>query len=247
MMMNNLAKALPLNHTFFNMVNLKSDSPQGLKMNVINKTGRLEVICGSMFSGKTEELMRRLKRAEYAKKNVLTIKHFIDQRAHQNYDCIFSHEGKQRKACLVGNDDASIVQLYDLVDASVSVVGIDEGHFFQPNIVPAVQNLVAQGKYVLVAGLDLDFRGQPFPVMAQLMALADDVVKLKAICVCCGQDAHHTQRLVNGKPAHYDDPIIMVGAEECYEARCRNCFSVVRTISSEIILPAAGCTLEDIL
>ena len=215
-------------------------------MNAINKTGRLEVICGSMFSGKTEELMRRLKRAEYAKQNVLTIKHFIDQRAHQDYDCIFSHEGKQRKACLVGNDDMSVAQLNELVDEKVGVVGIDEGHFFQPNIIPAVQRLVQRGKFVLVAGLDLDFRAEPFPVMAQLMALADDVVKLKAICVCCAQDAHHTQRLVNGKPAHYDDPIIMVGAEECYEARCRSCFRVQHTIT-EIIVPAAQCALEDIV
>lgn len=216
-------------------------------MNSINKTGRLEVICGSMFSGKTEELMRRLKRAEYAKQNVLTIKHFIDQRAHQNYDCIFSHEGKQRKACLVGNDDASVAQLNELVDEKVGVVGIDEGHFFQPNIVSAVQQLVQRGKFVLVAGLDLDFRAEPFNVMAQLMALADDVLKLKAICVCCGQEAHHTQRLVNGKPAHYDDPIIMVGADECYEARCRNCFKVERTLFNDLVIPAAQPALEDIL
>lgn len=215
-------------------------------MNSIIKTGCLEVICGSMFSGKTEELMRRLKRAEYAKQNVLTIKHFIDQRAHQNYDCIFSHEGRQRKACLVGNDEMSVVQLNELVDDGVGVVGIDEGHFFQPNIVPAVQRLVERGKRVLVAGLDLDFRGEPFEAMSQLMALADDVLKLKAICVCCGQDAHHTQRLVNGRPAHYDDPIIMVGAEECYEARCRSCFRVERAEFATIV-PAAGCGFKEVL
>lgn len=216
-------------------------------MDAVSKVGRLEVICGSMFSGKTEELMRRLKRAEYAKQNVLTIKHFIDQRAHQEYDCIFSHEGKQRKACLVGNDDASITQLYELVEPSVGVIGIDEGHFFQPNIIPVVKNLVAQGKHVLVAGLDLDFRGEVFPVMAQLMALADDVIKLKAICVSCGHDAHHTQRLVDGRPAHYDDPIILVGAEECYDARCRTCFRVERSVRTDIIIPAAECALEDIV
>jgi thymidine kinase len=215
-------------------------------MNSNDKAGRLEVICGSMFSGKTEELMRRLKRAEYAKQSVLTIKHFIDQRAHQNYDCIFSHEGRQRKACLVGNDAASVTQLNELVDEGTGVVGIDEGHFFKPNIVPAVQQLVQRGKRVLVAGLDLDFRGEPFEVMSQLMALADDVLKLKAICVCCGQDAHHTQRLVNGQPAHYDDPIIMVGAEECYEARCRCCFRVERTVHARVV-PAAECALEDIV
>jgi thymidine kinase len=173
--------------------------------------------------------MRRLKRAEYAKQNVLTIKNHIDQRSQQHHDCIFSHEGRQRKACLIDNTDASVFQLLTLADQAINVIGIDEVQFFHPRIIDIILTLIAQNKRVIVAGLDLDFRGEPFGTIPPLMALADEVCKLKAICVCCGQEAHHTQRLVNGKPAHYEDPIIMVGAEECYEARCRSCFVIDRS------------------
>jgi len=187
-----------------------------------NKKGRLEIICGSMFSGKTEELMRRLKRAEYAKQNVLTIKHKIDIRKSQ--PCIVSHEGKERLAFSIDNTQESIKKIFDLANRNISVVGIDELHFFPTQIIGVICRLVEMGKRVICSGLDLDFRGEPFPQVTTLLAFADNVLKLKAICVECGKDAHHTQRIINGKPAKYDDPIIMVGAEECYQARCRDCF-----------------------
>lgn len=189
-------------------------------------TGRLEVICGSMFSGKTEELMRRLKRADFAKQNVLTIKHRIDQRNNQQHSAIMSHEGNQRLAFLVSNDDAQVSKILDLVDESTDIIGIDEIQFFPASIIPIICKLVDQGKRVIVAGLDLDFRGEPFGVVPTLLALADEVVKFKAICVICGEDAHHTQRMINNQPARYNDPLILVGANNCYEARCRNCFSI---------------------
>jgi len=189
--------------------------------------GRLEVVCGSMFSGKTEELMRRLRRAEYAKKNVLTIKHHVDKRYNQASTCIVSHEGRERLA-LVINDGAGIQTIIDLADDSVDVIGIDEIQFFTLPIITVIHKLIDAGKRVIVAGLDLDFRGEPFGIMPPLLALADDILKLKAICVQCGREAHHTQRLIDGRPAAYDDPIILVGASELYEARCRNCFQITK-------------------
>lgn len=186
------------------------------------KKGRLEVICGSMFSGKTEELMRRLRRAEYAKQNVVTIKHKIDNRSGHAY--IVSHDGRERFAFSVENSSGSLEKILELANKNIDVVGIDEVQFFPSAIVPIVCQLVDQGKRVVAAGLDLDFRGEPFGVIPTLLAAADSVLKLKAICVKCGHDAHHSQRIVNGKPADYDDPVILVGAKEYYEARCRDCF-----------------------
>ena len=191
--------------------------------------GRLEVICGSMFSGKTEELMRRLRRAEYAKQRVLTIKHHIDKRYNQVPTCIVSHEGKERFAFIINDSAVGIAKILELAHNNVDVIGIDEIQFFGKNIIPALQTMVDEGRRVIVAGLDLDFRGEPFGIVPPLMAFADDVTKLKAICVQCGHEAHHTQRLVNGEPASYDDPIVLVGAAELYEARCRNCFVIRRT------------------
>lgn len=111
-----------------------------------------------------------------------------------------------------------------LADESVDVVGIDEIQFFPPMTTTVISDLVAQGKRVIVAGLDLDYRGEPFGIVPHLMALADEVTKLRAICVLCGDEANFSQRLVNGAPAKYDDPLILVGGEECYEPRCRSCF-----------------------
>lgn len=184
--------------------------------------GKLEVICGSMFSGKTEELMYRLRRAEYAKKKVVTIKHQIDNR--KSYACIVSHDGDQREAYPLGNCEDSLKALVNLVDATVDVVGIDEIQFFPEKAIPVIQSIVDRGKRVIVAGLDLDFRREPFGIVPQLMALADDVNKLRAICMVCGDEANFSQRLVNGKPARYEDETILVGGEECYEPRCRHCF-----------------------
>jgi thymidine kinase len=189
-----------------------------------SKKGRLEVVCGSMFSGKTEELLRRLRRAEYAKQNVLTVKHKIDDRAGHAY--VASHDERERLAFVVGESSLNLGRILELANKNIDVVGIDEVQFFPKEIVPIICKLVDDGKRVIAAGLDIDFRGEPFGVMPTLLAISDSVLKLKAICISCGKDAHHTQRIVNGKPAAYEDPIIFIGAEESYEARCRDCFSI---------------------
>ena len=194
--------------------------------------GRLEIVCGSMFSGKTEELMRRLNRAEYAKQNVLTIKHQIDKRKSQT--CITTHSGRERHAFSIDNNKNNLYKILELANKNIQVVGFDEIQFFPKEIIDVVAKLVDSGKRVIAAGLDMDFRGEPFGIIPTLMALSDDVTKLKAICVVCGKDAHHTQRVINGRPAKYDDPIILVGASECYEARCRNCFKIEKSSPDQI-------------
>ena len=200
-----------------------------------NKTkGKLEIVCGSMFSGKSEELMRRLRRAEYAKQNVLTIKHQIDNRSSQA--TISTHNGSKRLAFNIDNNKENIKKILELANNNIHVVGIDEIQFFPKEIIEVITTLIESGKRVIVAGLDLDFKGEPFGIVPTLMAIADSVLKLKAICVACGKDAHHTQRIINGKPAKYDDPIIMVGAKECYEARCRDCFKIDK--QPKLIIPA---------
>jgi len=194
-------------------------------MKTTYKKGYLEVICGSMFSGKTEELMRRLKRAEYAKQNVLTIKHHIDDR--RGTTSITTHNGKTRLAFNINNTKKSIEKILELANKNIQVVGIDEINFFPAEIIDVILKLINNGKRVIVSGLELNFRGEPFnKAITELLAYADEVTKLKAICVVCGKDAHYTQRIINGKPAKYNDPVILVGAEECYEARCRDCFEI---------------------
>lgn len=189
------------------------------------KMGKLEVICGSMFSGKTEELMYRLRRAEYAKKNVITIKHKIDNRG--SYSCIVSHDGAQRKAYPITSCEEGLKTLIELgSNQSVDVVGIDEIQFFPEEAIPIIRRMVDEGTRVIVAGLDLDFRGEPFGIVPVLMALADEVTKLRAICMECGDEANFTQRLIDGNPAKFDDPLILVGGQECYECRCRNCYQI---------------------
>ena len=189
-------------------------------------SGKLEVICGSMFSGKTEELMMRLRRAEYAKKNVMTIKHEIDNR--KSYSCIVSHNGVERTAQPIDPCEDGLNTLKQCVHENVDFVGIDEIQFFPEGIIPVLLKMVSTGKRVLVAGLDMDFRCEPFGIVPTLMSLADEVTKLRAICVVCGNDSNFTQRLINGNPANYDDPTILVGGEECYEARCRQCYRIDR-------------------
>jgi len=195
----------------------------------MTKKGTLEIVCGSMFSGKTEELMRRLKRAEYAKQKALTIKHHIDNR--KSVSCIVSHDGNQRQAHALDGSKEGFEEILAMIGDDTEIVGVDEAQFFPEQIVDLVQILVASGKRVIAAGLDMNFRGEPFGVMPALMAMADDVTKLKAICMKCGADAHYTQRLIDGEPAKWDDPIIVVGAEECYEARCRECYAIDMPLS----------------
>ena len=183
--------------------------------------GQLEVICGPMFSGKSEELMRRIRRAKIARQKVITFKHRLDDRHAIEY--IVSHDGNRVEALPLDN----VQRILEIAQADyISVIGIDEAQFFSKEIVPIICSLIAHGKRVIVAGLDLDFRGAPFGCMPLLLAIADTVTKLKAICTECGDDAHFTQRLVNGNPAKYDDPIIMIGAQESYQARCRGCYII---------------------
>ncbi|HBS48398.1 TPA: thymidine kinase [Candidatus Dependentiae bacterium] len=208
------------------------------------KKGSLEVICGSMFSGKTEELMRRLRRAEFAKQNILTIKHKIDVR--KSYECIVSHNGAKREAFAFDGTVQCLEKILKLSEGH-EVVGLDEIHFFIPQIIETIKALVDNGKRVIIAGLDIDFRGEPFAITATLLAIADEVTKLKAICVKCGKDAKHNQRIINGNPAKYDDPIILVGAEECYEARCRDCFEIEKPAkdSSINIFPSSKTKITE--
>jgi thymidine kinase len=193
--------------------------------------GKLEVICGSMFSGKSEELMYRLRRAEYAKKKVLTIKHELDNR--KSYSCIVSHGGFSREAYPLGSCEESIKSLESLVDDSIQVVGIDEIQFFPERTIGVIHKWLEKGIRVIVAGLDLDFRGEPFGIVPTLLAMADEVAKLRAICTSCASEANFSQRLINGSPAQYDDVTILVGGEECYEPRCRTCFSIDKRPSLE--------------
>lgn len=189
-----------------------------------NSLGKLEVICGSMFSGKSEELLYRLRRAEYAKKKVITIKHNIDNR--KSYSCIVSHAGKEREAIPLGNCEDSLRALVKLSQEPIDVIGIDEIQFFPDSTVEVIQQFLDHGKRVIVAGLDLDFRRQPFGIVPTLLAMADEVIKLRAICVVCGNEANFSQRLVNGRPASLDEETVLVGGEECYEPRCRTCYQL---------------------
>ena len=189
---------------------------------MIHTHGSIEVICGSMFSGKTDELIRRLRRAVIARQKVQVFKPVIDNR--YAVEKVTSHAGNDFAAIPV-TDSQDILKL---LDPGVTVVGVDEAQFFDPGIVEVVGRLAARDVRVLVAGLDQDFRGEPFGPMPVLMALAEKVDKLQAICMVCGEPASRTQRLVDGNPARYNEPIVIVGASEMYEARCRKHHEVPR-------------------
>jgi len=177
--------------------------------------GSIEVVCGSMFSGKTDELIRRLVRATIAKQKVQVFKPAIDVR--YAVEKVTSHAGADFDAIPVEKSSEILTK----IDKDTTVIGVDEAQFFDPEIVDVCQQLAERGVRVLVAGLDMDFRGEPFGPMPILMSRAEHVDKLHAICMVCGDEASRTQRLVNGKPARYDDPVVIVGASELYEARCR--------------------------
>ena len=179
--------------------------------------GKLEVVCGSMFSGKSEELIRRIRRVNYAKQSVVVFKHSIDKRYGENG--IFSHNMNSIEAYPV----ASVKDMEEIMKEKpyIEVIGIDEVQFFGEEVLEFCKKYIKRGKRIIVAGLDLDFKAVPFIPMPELMAIADSVTKLKAKCVICGKDAYASQRLINGEPAFEDDPIVMVGAKENYEARCR--------------------------
>jgi thymidine kinase len=177
--------------------------------------GSVEVICGSMFSGKTDELIRRLVRAKIAKQQVQVFKPAIDTR--YAAEKVTSHAGAEFDAVPVAQSSEVLGKLAD----GTTVVGIDEAQFLDDGVIEVVQRLAARGIRVLVAGLDMDFRGEPFGPMPALMSRAELVDKLHAICMVCGDEASRTQRLLDGKPARYDEPVVVVGAAELYEARCR--------------------------
>jgi len=182
---------------------------------MLHSQGSVEVICGSMFSGKTDELIRRLVRARIARQKVQVFKPAIDVRYAEGK--VTSHAGADFDALPV----RGAREIPERLDEDTTVVGIDEAQFMDPGVVDVVQALAERGVRVLVAGLDMDFRGEPFGPMPLLMSKAERVDKLHAICMVCGDEASRTQRLVNGKPARYDDPVVIVGAAEMYEARCR--------------------------
>jgi thymidine kinase len=184
--------------------------------------GTVEVICGSMFSGKTDELIRRLRRATIARQKVQVFKPAIDVR--YAVEKVTSHAGTDFDAIPV----SCAADIRSRLDAEATVVAVDEAQFFDAEIVSVVDDLAARGLRVIVAGLDTDFRGEPFGPMPLLIAKAEEVEKLRAICMVCGEPAARTQRLVNGKPARFDDPVVIVGAAEMYEARCRRHHEVPR-------------------
>ena len=184
------------------------------------RTGALIAITGSMFSGKTEDLIRRVRRALYARRSVQVFKHAIDTRSGRTE--IRSHNGVPHEAIAVSTSE----ELLEKVEETTDVVAIEEAQFFDESIVEACRSLADAGYEVAATGLDMDFRGTPFGPMPRLLAEADEVVKLRAICARCGRDASRSQRLINGRPAPVSAPIILVGAEESYEARCRHCHEV---------------------
>ena len=178
--------------------------------------GFIEVVCGPMFAGKTEELIRRIKRLEYAKQNVLVFKPAVDVRYEK--DEIVSHNLSKKPSIVVGASEEILQYVQEATDAIV----IDEAQFFDHGIVDVAEQLADKGVRVIIGGLDTDFRGEPFGAMPDLLARAEFVTKLTAICVKSGLPATRTQRIINGKPANYSDPLVLIGATESYEPRSRH-------------------------
>lgn len=188
--------------------------------------GWVEVICGSMFSGKSEELIRRIRWAQLAKQQVLVFKPEIDKRFSEK--AIASHNGTMFSANAVAH--SSDIQKFDKQDATV--IAIDEAQFFDEGIIKVVTELADNGYRVMIAGLDQDFKGEPFKPIPDLMAIAEQITKLQAVCTTCGAPASRTQRLINGEPANYNDPIVLIGASEKYEARCRQHHEVPNKVTT---------------
>lgn len=185
------------------------------------REGWIEVICGCMFAGKTEELIRRINVLSYARKNILVFKPKIDDRYSTTE--IASHAGS-KVPCIVISEGKEIL---NHVNYDTDVVAIDEVQFFDEDVVDICEYLADSGLRVMVAGLDKDFRGEPFGVLPDLLTRAEFVTKLTAVCAKCGAPATRTQRIINGKPASFNDPIVLVGAKEAYEPRCRHCHEIV--------------------
>lgn len=184
--------------------------------------GWIEIIVGPMYSGKSEELIRRIRRAKIARQKVQVFKPDIDIR--YSIDKVASHCGEKEEAIPVKNSS----DILKLLEEDSQVIAVDEIQFFDDGIVDVLMKISDKNKRVICSGLDMDFRGEPFGPVPNLMAVAEFVDKLQAICVVCGNPATRTQRLINGKPANYNDPTVLVGAKESYEARCRQCHEVPR-------------------
>jgi thymidine kinase len=179
---------------------------------VTGHIGWIEIVCGPMFSGKSEELIRRLRRARIARKRVQVFKPTLDDR--YSLDEIVSHGDQRMKSDVV----QSAREILGKIDWRTQVIGVDESNFFGPDLVDVASQLADSGKQVIIAGLDTDYLGRPFSPMPQLLCLAESITKMLAICMRCGNPAKHTQRLVES------DALIVVGATGMYEARCRRCF-----------------------
>lgn len=189
-------------------------------MRTAKQYGQVTVVCGSMFAGKSEELIRRARRALYAKKKVQVFKPMIDNRYHESM--VVTHMGVAHEAQVV----RSVDEMRRQIDPEAHIILIEEAQFFDSSIADLATELADTGREVILAGLDQDFRREPFGPMAKLLTIADEVVKLRAICVNCGAPASHTYRTIDGKAAHRDDPVVLIGATETYEARCRACFEL---------------------
>ena len=182
--------------------------------------GYIEMVVGPMYSGKSEELIRRLTRAKIAKQDVIVFKPSIDDR--YSAADVVSHSGIALQAVAVNKLDT----IWDFITEDTQVAGFDEVQFFEQGIVDIVIKLADMAIRVICAGLDMDFKAVPFGVIPELLARAEFVDKLQAVCVKCGDPATRTQRIIDEKPARYDDPVILVGATESYEARCRKCHQI---------------------
>ncbi len=193
-------------------------------MHAITNSGWIEVVTGSMFSGKTEELLRRLRRAEIAGQEVAVFTPALDDRYGKG--AVGSHDGRRWEATAI-DPDGDLERVFETLNGE-QVVAFDEANFFTERLVTLCEELAADGRRVIVSGTDQTFRGEPFHPLPRLIAVAEYVEKFHAICACCGEPATRNQRLVDGKPAHVDDPTILVGAEESYEARCRHCHTLRR-------------------
>jgi thymidine kinase len=200
-------------------------------MQQASRPGWIEVISGVMFSGKSEELIRRVRRGIIARRRVQVFKSHLDSRYAGLYS-VASHNGTELDAAPVD----SSAEIFRQVRPDSDIIAIDEAQFLDEGLVEVVTALAGAGKRVILAGTDTDFRGEPFGPMGSLMCIAETVDKLRAICVVCGDLACRNQRLIDGRPARYDSPTIMVGGRESYEARCRHCHAVPRADEDQAVL-----------
>ena len=191
-------------------------------MHKITNSGWVEVITGCMFSGKTEELLRRLRRAEIADQGAATFKPAVDDRYGEA--TVGTHNGRKWEATVV-DPETELWEIPDQLNGE-EVVAFDEANFFTDELVDLCEFLAADDRRVIVSGTDQTFRAEPFEPLPQLITLAEYVDKYQAICAQCGEPATRNQRLIGGDPAHVEDPTIMVGADESYEARCRDCHTL---------------------